>query len=1536
LSCRNFGYLKVNRRRKEKIFILSVLLINFLLTPFLNNFNIYNNLNEDNQKNEELPIKDIKTQDLVSDNTFTGVGAPWNVTHYANGTKTNLEVSFNNNSYDNSQYIELYGWMGYQLNSTITNLYDTRNWINGTFHCGPDDNDDSRDDNDSNYLTNWTFNTMDTGQTNYMSGNYFDDAYSGSDGADCLQLLIGDYNNYYYDVGDKCWWETIFEIDRGDVDQAWLSFAAFPKYSDLYNNHFVLQVIINNKTLWGNGLASMLEACGNSIEGQWYNPPPIYLDVNDDQLFPNGVKDMNITLEFKRVSGNTGFGYAEDYSVLIDNVSLIVKSKAKPSQLDLQLNNEDVIDNVNYGEGYCGMIGNWNGSEQSSVNANFSSNLNWPLTFEEDGIWISYKVELDTDLNLYMNKSTPESYYTADPDLNYQGSAFIVSNNSNTNWTTYVHMEIPTGYEETNMTIDYPSDYNLTGLVFSQNPDSLSQTTIKQLGNKKIVNIPVSSITDNTNGFWKLTAVSPNYCTEMGIYNNATDNWEPSNVFLSGDYINITARINNSQMISGYIQQTNAQLQIRFPNGTIWTAKNQLKQVNNLGMVYFDPFQIPNSPPNYKIGDYEALITWNNSFSNFNLNETGLIYKTFTVSHNSSLEPDQDYYSDIFVGDIVNVKVLFSDPENFKPIENAILYVQNFTGGIQYFNEINPGYYFLEFNTTGGSGGDQNLTIYATHPLYEDNKVNVTIGLIEYTTLTAEEYPSIKVPWNNNFTIHLNYTETSTGDGIEAATTTVYWNGDTIIDSVNGIYNVTCNNSVYQVNDAHNLKIELNKTGYESQTIIISIELVERETYIDEIFINDADCTVNKSYNIHSGELVNITVKYKDNEAGGTLIHNAMVTLNGTDIGEIFTDNNNFYNLTLNSTKLSVGISFLNIIAQKDNYTAVTELLTINVYERETDYGVYLNGAVQGKNPSIQLYDNQLLNITISYNDSIDLEHIPNAFVDINGSGISEILVESFNNYSVIIDTTDLNQGVNFLTIFVRKDGYKAHSILIIIEIIQIETDLRLFLEGEDKTYNPSITLYPAQTLNITISYYDSIAVAHIPNAIVDINGSGISEILVESFNNYSLLINTADLNQGANFLSIYARKKNYEPQTILLIIEIIQIETNITLFIDGNPKNDGDTIQVEFDDFINITVYYRDNLTNQHLSNAEVNLLGIGNLNEGPNQYTIILDAKNLDLGITTLTVFAQLTNYEPESTNFFIKVIEKATNLQLLLNGEDKTLTPVFNLTIGEILNVTVRYKDQAGAYIPNVTLQLIGEGIQTNFSRNDVLEQHCIQLNTLNLRIGVNLYSIMAQTTNYEIQTKNLIITVNRISTSLDLSSQINAEPGDDVLVRVTLNNLDFGGTITNVTVTYAWAFGQGELLDPEMDGTYEILLENVPEGNYPITITAFAGDNYDFESKEITLIVSSPVVSPGPNLSWLIYVLFGGIFSLVIGFTLYQTHYKYPPTVRKSRKIRKKIKKGKKTKPVKDISSREKLIKDHLERNFETIQLEKKTENGLKEK
>ncbi|MHA1257606.1 MAG: carboxypeptidase-like regulatory domain-containing protein, partial [Promethearchaeota archaeon] len=166
------------------------------------------------------------------------------------------------------------------------------------------------------------------------------------------------------------------------------------------------------------------------------------------------------------------------------------------------------------------------------------------------------------------------------------------------------------------------------------------------------------------------------------------------------------------------------------------------------------------------------------------------------------------------------------------------------------------------------------------------------------------------------------------------------------------------------------------------------------------------------------------------------------------------------------------------------------------------------------------------------------------------------------------------------------------------------------------------------------------------------------------------------------------------------------------------------------------------------------------------------------------------------------------------------------------------------------------------------------------------------------------------------------------------KIILNNtnvLPSGELIKNATVTYKWAYGQGELI--EDNGFYEVDLVNIPSGTYTITITASAGDDYTFDTYEITLTIGS--VTP-PDFSMLFIISAGGIVVLVGAFTLYEVRFKYPATVRKSRKIRKKIKKGRKTKPIKEIASREDLIKVHLESNIETIHLDKKTENEIKNK
>ena len=167
-------------------------------------------------------------------------------------------------------------------------------------------------------------------------------------------------------------------------------------------------------------------------------------------------------------------------------------------------------------------------------------------------------------------------------------------------------------------------------------------------------------------------------------------------------------------------------------------------------------------------------------------------------------------------------------------------------------------------------------------------------------------------------------------------------------------------------------------------------------------------------------------------------------------------------------------------------------------------------------------------------------------------------------------------------------------------------------------------------------------------------------------------------------------------------------------------------------------------------------------------------------------------------------------------------------------------------------------------------------------------------------------------------------------------IYLNDTDYGGLIKNATVTYRWAHGQGELIDLDNDGIYEVYFENIPGGTYIMTITAYAGENYEFEEYEIVISVSLP---PGLDWKWLVIILGSSALGLVIVFVSYLKHFKYPPLVRKIRKLRKKVSKNKKLKSI-PLQNREDIIETNLKGKLEVIEtgVEKKSEikGDIKEK
>jgi hypothetical protein len=521
-------------------------------------------------------------------------------------------------------------------------------------------------------------------------------------------------------------------------------------------------------------------------------------------------------------------------------------------------------------------------------------------------------------------------------------------------------------------------------------------------------------------------------------------------------------------------------------------------------------------------------------------------------------------------------------------------------------------------------------------------------------------------------------------------------------------------------------------------------------------------------------------------------------------------------------------------------------------------------------------------------------------------------------------------------------------SITYIETVPDISSTYDLLLNSENKTLDPIIFLTYAENLNLTIKYLENATRTHIPNATVQLIGK-FSGFLNESLalNQYTISFNTSILGVGIHTFSIIAQKNLYETQNFQFFVEITERETELELYLDSVPKNNSDTIQVQVDDFINVTVYYKDNKTKNHLSGATVSLEGMGELNETQNSYSMILYAIDLDQNINALTINAQLYNYTPQKIQFFVNIFLRETELQLFLNNENKTSDPVIELPIGSDLNISVRFSDDVtGFHISNASVILEGSALSLNSTENFGLEQYSFNFNTTLLNIGVNLFKLTAYKPNYEIQNLNLRITINKINTviiSESGESQIIANPGQNINLRITLNDTDFGGTIKEAIVTYRWAYGQGNLTDSDDDGIYEGLIPGVPVGTYIITITASGDENYDFESYKITLSVTE---EGGPEgLTWLVYVLVGAIVGVVVSFSAYQFHFKYPPMVRKVRKLRKKIGKGKKTKPV-IVSNRKEISNQNFESQKKVLELEvveyqpekfkKIKENSIKQK
>ena len=1023
------------RERKKLFFFIIFLGILIVTSTFTQSKITSTNINDHNIYEK---LTDLESNDISLGNINSGLGTPWNITHWANRTDYNLQANFGNNSYDQVDMPLDNDWVGYSLESSIYDLYDSRNWNNGSFHFG-DNNTYATGANDSLYIANsyqnWTFQENIVGSTNIMSGNYLDTGTTtpiDTLNQDCLELrMAGErYNDtgpdpywyrYSYDTGDQCSWESTVHIPRGRVIDSWLKFQVNPIHIISFNS-WEFRIYLNDIQVFSEGLFTLKQRGENAWhsfnipQGIWINTSNVY----STPILNDSLVNIKIALEYTATSAGYGFedGENRDYEqVLIDNIELITKAEAQPSDIQLKINNT-VVEDINWGEGEAEINGSWQNVD-GKMYANFSS--------DDIGALGAFSIDLQTNLNLFARKDTPESNFeTNEASL---GTSFSVENNSIVEWLCYGRVRVPTRYEETELKITFPNDVTITSVFDPQNPsiNVLSQCDNSTQG---VLIIPVKIISATPDGFWKFQGVSPNYCEDMTIQNNATGVWIQSNNFLSGNYINFSAKISNSPEISSYIQNTKAILQIRFPNGSLWSDKSQIGSINTNGDVIFNPFQIRYNPPNYEVGEYQAIITWNNSYSIFGLNETGIIYKTFNVIHESKLIPDELFYEDIIEDSSFNLKVSFMDYVTNNPIQSAVVYTFNYSHPTikQYFSEISPGYYFLEFNVGGGNLGNNSLLIYANSSTYVNKLVNITVKVIRETEINVLSDFINDVPFEQNFTVQFNYTEKISGLGINAEILSTDWLGTYhFLEISQGIYNLTCSTVGYIAGQLYDLNLYVNSYEYEEQSITIKIFITELKSTLN-LLVNNTPVLANEIYTVDVRESLNVTVFFKD--INSNPLNGATINVTGGSFTYLLNEDLllNQYSFILNATDLGQGIDNLNIFAQLVNYEPQSIPFIVEVVEKFTNVHIFFDGLNVTADPTRDITIGEELNITVKYMD-INSQHVQGATIQLSGD-FSGVLSENsyFNQYSYILNSSQLDIGVRIIILTASKSNFQLQT----------------------------------------------------------------------------------------------------------------------------------------------------------------------------------------------------------------------------------------------------------------------------------------------------------------------------------------------------------------------------------------------------------------------------------------------------------------------------------------------------------------------------
>ncbi|MHA2355506.1 MAG: hypothetical protein ACXADC_10055 [Candidatus Thorarchaeota archaeon] len=694
------------------------------------------------QPDEELQTFSLSDMQLARE----GIAAPLNVSEYGIRTDsfTDLELTYETTNTTTSAMTSVpLGplWEGTTIFTNVSDLQENRTWLtNPDFASSAD----------------WTLGTDDVGTytntlTSSITGGYVSFTQSGFD--------TGTW--FRHDLGDRNYAEQSISTNRGDVtwvgvsldywvDDAWG--GAPVGFWELYVQ--VGSADVGTNHLWDIQFSDVL------AQTTWYSTGLVEANASL-------ISSSDFTLQIgMRTTRSFGCRPQLNPEVRMDNVKVFVKSRVRPSDVNLQMNGLDVA-NVSDG------IGGWLWSVGTAVEVpqtpwvgNYvNSTFTWTPTPVNPNPNDVIQVTFAVDMTVYARKLNGSSLYQAEVQSN--GDYFSVSNNSQAQWNSYYFVAVPNGYsdlyyfnltKETTRTFDMVSEPRYPDTDFAY----WSQDST-------IVNVSVyEGITDTyQNGFWRLQSHSPNMIQDLQMWTGSS--WDSTFTYRANDNVRFRAQLNpafNGAVVSFSIYDT---------SGALW---DNLQATVVAGFA--ETTDVNLDALTAEVGQWTIEAFANDSVSGGPIHDVGLFCRTFSIQHSTDMyvtyprESQISWMRNLTYGQDMLLQLRVNDSDNGDLLPGGTA-TYNWTSGINPLNDMGTGEYSVVLNTADlGQPGRYTISLTWSGAYYDSIFQTFVINVIEETSLSSPDAPGVTVPRSWNATFELFFAD-SIDAGIDGASITCNW-----------------------------------------------------------------------------------------------------------------------------------------------------------------------------------------------------------------------------------------------------------------------------------------------------------------------------------------------------------------------------------------------------------------------------------------------------------------------------------------------------------------------------------------------------------------------------------------------------------------------------------------------------------------------------------------------------------------------------------------------------------------------------------------